>query len=458
MNNFYLGCDVSKGYADFTIINEDKQTALDSFQFDDTADGHRQLCIVLDEFVREHPGSVIYSAVESTGGYENNWFNTLGNLQSKINIYVARVNPLGTNHNSRASMSRIITDKSAAKNIAEYLINHKKKIIYKKNDKFSSLRKQWTFVRMLTKQRTQLYNQLEGILYIANPEVLIYCKEGYPNWLLKVILQFPTARHLSKARLATLSAIPYLKDDKAISLINKAKASVASATDDITANLVTSLVKQIVKLTTLINKQARFIADNCKLPEIEILKSFAGIGDYSALGLLINICSTEYFENTKKLTAFFGIHPVYKQSGDGTWGMHMSKQGKKEVRSILYMAARSAITHNPLIKEIYERHLKKGMNKTAAIGVCMHKILRIVFGMLKNNEKFDPEKDRANSQKMLNRQKQARPVINKLRRYQKPDSDAPISQRQTKKRKEQEKSQNEIISLSTGSIPHSFAD
>lgn len=85
----------------------------------------------------------------------------------------------------------------------------------------------------------------------------------------------------------------------------------------------------------------------------------------------------------------------------------------------------------------------------------MHKILRIVFGMLKNNEKFNPEKDRANSEKMLNDQRPTKVLSNKLRRYQKLDLSAPISNRQTKKRKEQEKSQNEITSLSTGSIPHS---
>jgi hypothetical protein len=71
----------------------------------------------------------------------------------------------------------------------------------------------------------------------------------------------------------------------------------------------------------------------------------------------------------------------------------------------------------------------------------------LCFGMLKNNEKFNPEKDRPNSQKMLSKQTQTKPgylqVSKKLRRYQKLDSDAPISQRQMKKRKEQEKSQNE---------------
>lgn len=456
MNNFYLGCDVSKGYADFVIINEDKQASLDSFQLDDTSKGHQMLCGILSEFADKHQGSTIYAAVESTGGYENNWYNALFNLQNKINIFVARVNPFGTNHNSRASMNRIITDKTAAENIAQYLINQKKKIIYMKNDKFSSLRKQWTFVKMLAKQKTQLYNQLGSIVYIANPEVLVYCKDGYPNWLLRVLLDYPTAKQLSKAKIAKLTSIPYLKEQKVVSLIDKAKSSVASSVDDVTANLVTSLVKQIISLDMLVNKQSKFIADNCQLPEIEILKSFPGIGDYSAVGLLLEIVSTENFESTKKLASFFGIHPTYKQSGDGTWGMHMSKQGRKQVRCILYMVAKTAIVHNPLIKEIYARHLAKGMNKTAALGVCMHKILRIIFGMLKNNEKFNPEKDRANSEKMLNNIKLVKQPGNKLRRYQKLDLAAPISNRQTKKRKEQEKSQNEITSLSTGSIPHSF--
>jgi transposase len=456
MNNFYLGCDASKGFADFIIINEAKQTTLESFQLDDTALGHQQLCSLLSEFTEQHPNCVIYSAVESTGGYENNWFNTLRNLQSRINISVARINPIGTNHNSKASMVRITTDKLAAKNIAEYLINHKNKIIYNKDDRFYFLRRQWSFVKMLTKQRTQLYNQLGAIIYIANPELLTYCNDGYPNWLLKVMLNYPTARHLSKAKLSALSSIPYLKREKAFNLINKAKSSVASAVDDITANLVTSTVKQIIRLSELIDKQSEYIADNCDLPEIEILKSFPGIGDYSAIGLLLNICSIEYFESTKKLSAFFGLHPIWKQSGDGTWGMHMSKQGRKQVRCILYMVAKSAIVHNPYIKEIYVRQLKKGKKKKAAIGICMHKILRIVFGMLKNNEKFNPEKDRAKSEKVLDNNKTNKPVNNKLRRYQKLDLAAPISRRQTKKRKEQEMSQNPDKSgLIAGSIPHS---
>jgi transposase len=458
MNNFYLGGDVSKGYCDFIILDEGRKTALKNFQLDDTAKGHHLLNNVLIDFASEHPDCKIIAGVESTGGYENNWFESLCDLQDRIEISVARINPIGTHHSSRASLTRVITDKKAAGNIAEYLINYKDKIIFKKTDKFCSLRRHWKFVRLLTKQRTQLYNQLEVNLYNANPEILRYAKYGYPQWLLRTILQYPTAKHLSKARVSALSSIPYVSEQRAATLINRAKSSVASATDSITGDLIISLVKQIISLTKLINKRSKIIADNCQLPEIEILKSFNGIGDYSAIGLILKIVSVDNFSSTKKLASYFGLHPVWKQSGDGTSGMHISKQGSREARSLLYNVAFTAIRSNPLIKEIYMRHCNKGMKKIKALVTCMHKILRIIYGMLKNNEKFNPEKDKANSKKMLDNHLKSKKVICKLRRFQELDSDAPVSNRQYRKRKQQEMSQNEITSLNTGSVPHCFTE
>ena len=363
MNKFYLGGDVSKGYCDFIILDENKTTVLKSFQLDDTSKGHYLLNSILIEFASKHPDCKIFAGVESTGGYENNWFESLWELQDRLDISVARINPKGTHHSGKATMRRVITDKNSARNIAEYIINYKDKIVFKNGDKFSSLRRQWKYVRMLTKQRTQLFNQLESNLYNANPELLRYTKYGYPNWLLRVIMNYPTAKHLAKARLAALSSIPYLKETRAISLIDSAKSSVASATDNITGQLVSSLVKQIIHLSKLIDKQSKIIADNCNLPEIEILKSFKGIGDYSAVGLLLQIVSIDKFSSTKKIASFFGLHPVWKESGDGKSGWHVSKQGSKEARNILYNVALTALRDNPLIKEVYARHLQKGMKK-----------------------------------------------------------------------------------------------
>ncbi|MCK7527851.1 MAG: IS110 family transposase [Ignavibacteriales bacterium] len=80
--NFYLGIDVSKGYADFVILDENKKSVEDNFQLDDTFEGHNQLYRVISDFLAKHPDSKIFAAVESTGGYENNWLKFLSKTQS----------------------------------------------------------------------------------------------------------------------------------------------------------------------------------------------------------------------------------------------------------------------------------------------------------------------------------------------------------------------------------------
>ena len=117
----------------------------------------------------------------------------------------------------------------------------------------------------------------------------------------------------------------------------------------------------------------------------------------------------------------------------------MSKQGRNVPRQILYMIALSAIQCNPLIREIYEKHQKQGKHNVAALGVCMHKILRILYGMLKNNKSFDPQIDIANRQRSA-RIKNDMPVKNTNRRFQDYDQMAPVSRRQRKKRLERERS------------------
>jgi transposase len=133
----------------------------------------------------------------------------------------------------------------------------------------------------------------------------------------------------------------------------------------------------------------------------------------------------------------------------------MSKQGSKNMRKILFNIAKGAITFNPLIMNIYEKKLSEGMSKMAAIGVCMHKILRIIYGMLKHEQIFDPLVDKQNKEKSKSRQneKQLQESVNieKSRRYQEFDATAPISRKQNKKRREHDLSQCEVTSQSTGS-------
>jgi transposase len=441
MKPFYMGIDVSKGYADFMIINAQKKPVIQSFQLDDTFEGHQALYNIVGRFLSKHSDSMLFVGMESTGGYENNWYNSLVAFQGSLDIQTARLNPLGVKRNSQADLKKNTTDKISAQNVAEYLVAHPEKVAYQQQDQLAGLRKQWGFIQMLTKQRTQFLNQFKGLLYISNPELLRYCQTETPAWVLKLAVKYPSAARLKRANVKSVAKIPFVSKEKAQQLVTDAKRSVASATDMAAEQLVVAATRQIIHLNQTIDAQSQRMINTCKLPEVELLKTFDGISDKSAIGLIIEIQTVERFATAKKLVSFFGVHPVYKISGDGVGGIKMSKQGRKQPRHILYMITLAAIKCNPLIKQIYEKHQKNGKHNLAAMGICMHKILRIIYGMLKHNKPFDPRIDIANRQRQA-QAKNAAPRKNASRRFQEYDAKAPVSRRQKKKRLERDRSQS----------------
>jgi transposase len=441
MTSFYLGIDVSKGYADFVILNQLKQPVMPNFQLDDTFQGHSRLYEILEQFLADHQKSVLYAGVESTGGFENNWYQTLISFQASLPIQSARLNPLGVLHNSKADLKRNKTDKISAQSVAEYLVSHSEKVRYQQEDQLAGLRKQWCFIQMLTKQCTQFVNQLHSLIYTANPELLTFCRDGMPAWVIKLLLRYPTADRLAKAHIQTVAKIPYVSLERAQMLVAAAKNSVASSVDAVSAQLIIATATQILHLKKTIAAQTDLMGANCDLPQVKLLKTFVGIGDTLAIGLMIEIQNIARFKSVKRLASFWGVHPVYKISGDGSGAFKMSKQGRVQPRKLLYLAALTAIVHNPVIKPLYEHHVQQGRQRMDAIGICMHKILRIIYGMLKNKTAFSPQIDQNNQKRAMQAQKSGLEK-NKDRRFQSYDTGAPVSRRQHKKRLEREQSQS----------------
>ena len=444
--SYYLGGDVSKGYCDFVILSETKKIAEPNFQLDDTPKGHQELCRILKKFGKKHPYADIYAAVESTGGYEDNWYQLLWKLQDSFNfnLKVARLNPVMVKHHKMASLERMNTDKISARTIAQYLIAYPEKVEaqYNKEDYFAPLKRHWKFVRLLKKQHAQLMNQLESLMYVAQPQMLKYCKDDVYDWTLKVLQRYPTADSLAAAKTKDLIDIAYVTEDRAVELIRDAKTSIASARGSEMGLIMQNAVQQILSLRQTIEAQVKAMISSYDFAEIEILTSFKGIAQFSAFGLLIEIGAVERFPSVKNLASFFGLHPVFKESGDGKTEPRMSKRGRKEPRWILFNVAKSAVTSNEMIQQLYEGYQERGICKMAALGMIMHKILRIVYGMLKHKKKYDPQIDNANRERQRQRQikkdKEAedkeKTNKEKNRRYQGYDPDAPLSKRQSKKR------------------------
>ncbi len=447
MKELFIGSDASKGYCDFVILDSDEKVVLENFQLDDTPKGYTQLRGVIDDVFTDSK-VLLYVALESTGGYENNWFKFFFDLieNKKYKIRLCRLNPIGIHHYIKSSQKKIITDKVSAISICEYLIRNKKKIRFNEDIKDEVLKKQWTYIKILTKQSTQLKNQLEKSLYVIHPQLLKYNSAAKPEWFLKLILKYPTAEKLSRASVKSISKIPYITEEKAKSLKEDAKQSIASLEAEASAFITTSIVSQIISLKKILNSQKEYLIKTMKLThseEIEILTSFIGIGDYSASGLLLEIGRIKRFPSAKHLASYFVLHPVFRESGDKKKGNRMSKQGSVEARRLLFNVVFSAINYNFRLKELYDKYVENGKAKLSAIGILMHKVTRMIYGMLIHKRKYDADIDRINVKKY--EKVKVISTINKNRRLQDFDSDAPISAKHKKKRKNEEDKKKELL-------------
>jgi len=471
----FLGIDVSKGYADFILLDPDKQPLEESFVLDDTRQGRQTLATLIEQWYGRGITHV-YCGVESTGGYENNWFTLLCSLSETFQknnkiLRVARVNPKAVKSCGEAAMVRTQTDPTSAQTIASYLINWPKKVRYSPNQesagdpRWLETRQHVGFIRMLIKQKTQLTNQLEKLLYGHLGELLIYCRHGIPGWLLRLLARYPTRERLLRAGPQKIAAIRGISGAKARSLLGKLDPS-GPLTSASMARTIEKTTRQVLHLAGLIKDEEGWLVDQFNdHPDVQLVASIKGVGVASAVRLIVEIEDISRFNSIKALCAYFGVHPTWKESGDGIWYQGMSKKGRSAVRATLFMCSLSAIRCNPHLSRLYHRFRSKGMNHYQAMGVVMHKLLRIVYGILKTQTPYDPHIDQANQKQAAQKQKEfeqkaaeknqrrktRRQRFNTATETDQPEQ-APISRRAWQKRK-QDASQSSLNEEYAGSPP-----
>jgi len=449
----FLGIDVSKGYADFLLLDKESNVLEEGFQLPDNKTGHQKLKEIIAGWQQKGLED-LYCGVESTGGYENNWYWYLKTVFKKSKVWICRINPRGVKSVGDASLKRTITDAVSAENIASYLIKFPKKLDYSNNalevnNGFKEGRQHMTYIRMLQKQKVQLNNQLEKLLYQYFAEILVYCRHGSPIWLLSMLTKYPAAAVVLKAGTAKLSAIKGISKQKAIAIVGKAKNNIQDVSPQM-GRIIMATAKEILHKEILIKEEKQYLAKLYQeSEEVILLSSIPGIGIDSAVTIALEIEDVKRFETAKKMACFFGVHPTFKQSGDGTWGNHMSKKGAEKSRAVLYLASLSAARFNPILKQVYARFRAKGMKHRQAAGVVMHKLLRIIYGILKNKVKFSAEIDEQNQQKATEKQhnKEQKDKADKKvkqqkkHRFQVVSTEAPISRRAEQKIRKQIASQ-----------------
>jgi transposase len=164
-----------------------------------------------------------------------------------------------------------------------------------------------------------------------------------------------------------------------VAFANRRSAPGADAAKPFIDAVLTTLDAQIAAIeatvTTLIRRQAPLRAAH------KSLCSVTGIGAVTAASLLAVMPELGTL-GRRQVAALGGLAPHPNQSG-ATEGYRWTHGGRREIRSVLFMAALSASRHHRTLRLFYNKLLANGKAKLVALTAVMRKLLIICNAILR---------------------------------------------------------------------------
>ena len=248
-------------------------------------------------------------------------------LESGIKVSVE--NPLAVKRFIQMKLSKIKTDKSDSKLICEYGSQVDLKL-WKGSSKHQIECLQMTrLLSVYTKQSTMLKNKLHGEAVLGNP---------------------------SKAVVSSL------------------KRS----------------LKQLEKEIDNLEAKLLLLVKEAHQDVLTRLKSIPGIGNKTALMLVVLTDGFERFSSGSELCSYAGLTPIIRKSGTSVNGQsRISKIGNQKLRNLLFMCSFNACKYNKACKAIYDRIVAKGKSKKLALIAVCNKLLKQAFAIAKSGLVYD---------------------------------------------------------------------
>ena len=268
-----------------------------------------------------------HCVMEATGPY---YMKLAVYLQSH-GIKVSVVNPLVIKRFSQMRMIKAKTDKADAKLIALYAEKETPELWKAPEPLLLEIQQEQAVLKSLNKQLRMLYNQVESI-------------QVQPSQ--------------SKDALKVISTVAKLIETK-VSLLEK----------------------------TMLEKVKEIFDE-----ELGLITSIPGIGIKNAIALLVATNAFSNFRSAKQVASYIGICPRIYQSGSSIRGKgSITKMGDKRVRTLLYLAARSAARHNTACKKMYERLTDNGKADKLAIIAVANKLLKQAYAVVTKKINYQTE-------------------------------------------------------------------
>ena len=392
-----VGFDTARYGHHVTFLREDLQPACPPCEFAESRQGYERL---LRLFHSVHQGLAavhFHIRIDAAGQYATNLEAFLHALPFAKTITVGE--PARNQSYRKALFPKRKADPIESLCAARFALLEKPKPSPATAAPFQHLREIVQRLEGQGRQSTRLSNQLHNLLARVFPELGLLVADLQARWLLQLLSRYPTPAQLARARLSTLTAIPYLSAGKAEKMQAAAADSVASFRGEAAAALVQQLVGQLRdSLAAEVRLHELMTTAYQQLPAPNHLSSIPGIGAATAAVLTAKMVHCDRFASPHHVVAYFGIFPEENASGIDKDGhakpgrhTHMSRKGNDLVRKYLWNAAKAAIRFNPAVRALYQRLRARGTRGDVALGHCMRKLLHLAFAVWQTGRPFDPE-------------------------------------------------------------------
>jgi transposase len=121
----------------------------------------------------------------------------------------------------------------------------------------------------------------------------------------------------------------------------------------------------------------------------KIITSVKGIGTVTATEIII--CTNEFkdIKDPRKFACYAGVAPFEHSSGSSIKGRtRVSKMANKSMKTLLHLAAMSAIQYCKDIRIYYDRKVREGKNKMSIINAVRNKLILRVFACVRQNRLY----------------------------------------------------------------------
>jgi transposase len=132
-------------------------------------------------------------------------------------------------------------------------------------------------------------------------------------------------------------------------------------------------------------------ADSALKQTHDLLTSIKGIGWFIAAYMISCTNNFGCFANARKFNCYAGLAPFKQESGSSIkTRARLSHLANKEAKTLLNLAACSAIRHNQEMKAYYQKRVGEGKRKMSCLNIIRAKLVARMFAVVKRQTPYLP--------------------------------------------------------------------